>query len=143
MSAGPRRSRGLAALVASAALLCLIAAAALAAKDDLTLVSRVSGVNGPGADGSSSSPSISDGGRYVAFESAASNLSGEDVDPSYDVFRRDLQNDVVILVSRATGAAGGGGATSSTAPSISPDGRYVAFSSTADNLSNEDNNTYV
>src|SRR5215203_5977887 len=127
MSAGPRRSRGLAALVASAALLCLIAAAALAAKDDLTLVSRVSGANGAGADSGSELAAVSADGRYVAFTSSAGNLSGEDVDPVSDVFVRDLQTSVLTLVSRATGAAGPGGTTTSSSASISADGRYVAF----------------
>src|SRR5215212_9930597 len=119
MSAGPRRSRGLAALVASAALLCLIAAAALAAKDDLTLVSRVSGANGAGANGPSELAAVSADGGRVAFSSTASNLSGEDVDPVSDVFVRDLASDVLTLVSRATGAGGAGGADSSSNASIS------------------------
>jgi hypothetical protein len=79
----------------------------------------------------------------VAFESNAANLSGEDVDGGvYDIFRRDLQSGVLTLVSRATGAAGAGGADHSYLASISADGRYVAFESLADNLSAEDNNTY-
>ena len=49
----------------------------------------------------------------MAFESDANNLSGEDVDNVYDVFRRDLQTGVLTLISRATGAAGAGGTTSS------------------------------
>ena len=78
----------------------------------------------------------------MAFQSNAANLSGEDVDPVYDVFVRDVETNVLTLASRVTGAGGAGGADSSSAPSISADGRYVAFVSTADNLSTEDNNTY-
>ena len=143
MSAGPRRTRGLAALVASGALLCLIAAVAWAAKDDTTLVSRVSGANGAGGNGDSDDPSLSADGRYAAFHSIAANLSGEDADGIADVFRRDLQTDVLTLVSRATGAGGAGGTDSSQTPSISADGRVVAFESNADNLSADDDNTYL
>ena len=142
MSAGPRRKRAAAALVAVAVLSGLVAVAAWGAKDDLTLVSRVSGANGAGANGSSSSASISASGRYVAFQSNAANLSGEDVDPVYDVFVRDVETNVLTLASRVTGAGGAGGADNSSAPSISADGRYVAFVSIADNLSTEDNNSY-
>ncbi len=117
-----------------------LAAVAWAAKDDLTLVSRVSGANGAGADAASYFPSLSGDGRYVAFTSYANNLSGEDVDATYDVFVRDLQTNVLTLASRATGAAGAGGTDGSSDASISADGRYVAFSSVADNLSAEDDN---
>ncbi|MBN1529213.1 MAG: hypothetical protein JW895_09145 [Thermoleophilaceae bacterium] len=142
-AAGPRRTARLAALAAGVLLAGLVAAVAWAAKDDTTLVSRVSGPNGAGADGNSYDASVSADGRYVAFESVANNLSGEDVDNVSDIFRRDLQTGVLTLVSRATGPAGAGGTTNSYLPSISADGRYVAFESGADNLSAEDNNTYV
>ena len=142
MSAGPRRKRTAAASVAVAVLSGLVAVAAWGAKDDLALVSRVSGANGAAANGSSSSASASASGRYVAFQSNAANLSGEDEDPVYDVFVRDVETNVLTLASRVTGAGGAGGADHSSAPSISADGRYVAFVSIADNLSTEDNNSY-
>ena len=103
-------------------------------------MSRVSGANGAGADAASYYPSVSGDGRYVAFTSYANNLSGEDVDATYDVFVRDLQTNVLTLASRATGAAGAAGTDGSSDASISADGRYVAFSSVADNLSAEDDN---
>jgi hypothetical protein len=142
MSAGPRRTWLLAVALACTALAGL-AAIAWAAKDDLTLLSRVSGPTGAGADGDSYAPRQSTDNRYVAFESAAANLSGEDVDGGvYDIFRRDLQTGVLTLVSRATGAAGAGGASNSYLASISANGRYVAFESLADNLSADDNDLY-
>jgi len=142
MSAGPRRSRAATDLVAVAVLSGLVAVAAWGAQDDLALVSRVSGASGAGANGTSYSASVSNGGRYVAFQSNAANLSGEDADPVYDIFVRDVETNVLTLGSRVTGAGGAGGADNSSAPSISADGRYVAFVSTADNLSTEDNNSY-
>lgn len=101
-----------------------------------TLVSRASGA-GAVADQSSNQPSISADGRYVAFRSGAENLSAEDTAGS-DIFVRDLLTGTTELVSRASGAAGAGADEYSTAPSISADGRHVAFESNANNLSADD-----
>ena len=130
------------AFVVGCVALAALAAVAWAAKDDLTLVSRVSGANGAPANAASYYPSVSGDGRYIAFTSAANNLSGEDTDAIYDVFVRDGQTNVLTLASRATGAAGAGGTDNSTDTSLSADGRYAAFTSSADNLSAEDNNLY-
>ena len=72
------------------------------------------------------------------FVSKADNLSVEDNDGVANVFVRDLQAGTTTFVSRADGATGVGADADSTDPSISADGRYVAFASTAANLSNED-----
>jgi TolB protein len=103
------------------------------------LVSRASGPAGPGGNGDSGDHSISADGRFVAFESAADNLSAEDNDPVTDVFVRDLAANTTILVSRASGPAGAKGDAPSFTPEISADGRFVAFSSDAQNLSGADN----
>ena len=92
------------------------------------------------ASGVDFSSSISADGRYVAFASANDDLSTEDVNGVMDVFVRDLQASTTTLVSRETGAAGTGGGAPSGDPSISADGRYVAFRSDADNLSSADTN---
>jgi surface antigen len=97
-----------------------------------TLVSRATGAAGVKGNGSSSRPAISDDGRYVTFESTASNLDPADPDDIGDVFVRDLEAGTTMLVSGATGTAGVKGASSSSA--ISGDGRYVTFESTASNL---------
>ncbi len=79
-------------------------------------------------------PAVSEDGRYVAFQSDASNLVAGVADGNHagDVFRRDMVTGTTILVSvSATGGAADG---FSTRPSISADGRYVAFNSTAGNL---------
>ncbi len=92
---------------------------------------------------SSSYPSISGDGRYVAFTSAASNLvSGQTArcsgQPCPDVFVHDRQTGVTERVSVASdGAEGNDG---SAVPSISNDGRYVAFESVATNLVPDDLN---
>jgi Tol biopolymer transport system component len=102
------------------------------ATDTTILVSRASAPGNALADEYSSDPSISADGRHVAFESSASNLSSEDADvPSepVDIFVRDLDTETTELVSRASGATGAAATADSFAPSISGDGRYVAFSS--------------
>lgn len=87
-------------------------------------------------------PSISADGRFVAFNSQANYLSAFDQDGTSDVFVRDLATDSLTYVSRASGDTGAGGDSGSSVPSISADGRVVAFHSAATNLSAEDNDAY-
>ncbi len=81
---------------------------------------------------------ISANGRYVAFTSAASNLVRGDTNKYADVFVRDLKNSTTRRVSVSTSGRQGKGY--SGAPSISADGRYVAFTSAAANLTPRDRN---
>jgi Tol biopolymer transport system component len=83
----------------------------------------------PGNDDSDSSVMTPDG-RYVAFVSAASNLVADDTNGIRDVFVRDLLTGTTALASVGAQSA----SSSSEAPQITPDGRYVAFVSTATNL---------
>ena len=77
-------------------------------------------------------PAISADGRYVAFESTASNLVAGDTNSSMDIFVHDCLTGVT---ERASAASDGSQAVGwNRIPSISADGRYVAFSSTASNL---------
>ncbi|PYJ56499.1 MAG: hypothetical protein DME24_22060 [Verrucomicrobia bacterium] len=91
-----------------------------------------------GGNGNSVSPAASTDGRYVVFESEASNLVANDTNGVSDVFMRDLQTGTTTLVSVNSAGTGGNGA--STSPLISPDGRYVAFVSAAGNLVANDTN---
>jgi Tol biopolymer transport system component len=84
-----------------------------------TLVSQ--GASGEPADSSSFAPAISADGRYVAFDSAASNLVGWDSNGGEDVFVRDTAS------GRTTKLDAGGGGAQGFYPGISPDGSYVAF----------------
>jgi Tol biopolymer transport system component len=86
-------------------------------------------------------PAISANGRYVAFATKARNLSGIDKDSVEDVFVRDLKTNLTMLASRAQGKHGAAGSGDSTNPSISANGRYVAFESYASNLGPADNST--
>jgi Tol biopolymer transport system component len=74
---------------------------------------------------------ISDDGRYVVF-STAEQLVPEDVNGKPDVYRRDRATGTTVLVSVAT--SGVQGDSGSSLPSISGDGRVVAFNSDATNL---------
>ena len=77
-------------------------------------------------------PVISADGRFVAFFSDATNLVPGDTNGSRDVFLRDCQTAMTERVSVGGGGIQGNG--DSGYPSISPDGRYVAFESWASNL---------
>jgi Tol biopolymer transport system component len=86
-------------------------------------------------------PAISADGRYVAFQSDASNLVANDTNNEPDIFVHDRQTGQTTRVSVASdGAQGNGWAVS---PSLSGDGRYVAFMSKSNNLVSEDTNGSV
>ena len=102
------------------------------------LVSRATGVAGVPAHDDSINASISADGRYVAFASIADNLSDEDNDVVRNIYVRDLQTGTTTYVSRASGVAGEAGDGFSAAPSISADGRFVAFTSVSENFTADD-----
>ena len=87
------------------------------------------------ANGDSISPvhdGVSEDGRFVVFESDATNLVTADGNGLRDVFVRDR---LLGTTTRVSEAWGGGDATGvSQYPSISEDGRWIAFSSDAPNL---------
>ena len=103
---------------------------------------RVS-VSSAGVQGnnSSTSPSISEDGRYVAFQSTANNLVSGDANGFADIFVRDRETGATERVSVST--AGLEGNSYSAYPSISADGRYVAFQSSANNIVSEDANGFA
>jgi len=82
--------------------------------------------------GLSEKPAISEDGRYVAF-SSLSQLVEEDTDNYFDIYRRDNVTGEVVLVSKSL-SAGISGNGDSRNPSISADGRFVAYASEAENL---------
>jgi Tol biopolymer transport system component len=99
-------------------------------------------INGTGGGNSSSMyGQVSTNGRYVVFQSDASNLLPGDTNNVTDVFVRDLLTGSNILVSVA--ADGGWGNGASTDPVMTPDGHYVAFVSDATNLVSGDTNGLV
>src|SRR3989440_5054627 len=88
--------------------------------------------------GDSEGPSISADGRFVAFYSSAANLVGGDTNGARDVFVLDRKTGKTTRVSVDSHGAQGNG--DSEGPSISTDGRFVAFYSLASNLVAGDTN---
>ncbi len=76
-------------------------------------------------------PSMSEDGRFVAFTSDASNLVPHDNNANSDIFVRDMVAGTTTRVSVSSGGAETSGRYGSARPSISPNGRYVAFLSYA------------
>ena len=102
------------------------------------ITERVS-VDSSGVEGNavSYSPSISSGGRIVAFYSMASNLVVGDSNSAFDVFVHDRSTGLTERVSvDSSGAASGGG----IGPEVSSSGGIVAFASTASDLVAGDTN---
>jgi Tol biopolymer transport system component len=108
--------------------------------DRLTGITERVSVDSGGIEGSDSStgPSISGDGRFVAFTSSATNLVAGDTNGDADVFVRDRQLGTTERVSISSAGAQGG--HPSEQPSISPDGRFVAFISYSGNLVSGDTN---
>ncbi len=100
------------------------------------LVSR--GSAGELADHDSFSPSVSADGQHVAFSSLATNLDPHDTDPSPDVYLHDRRTRRTTLISVSSGGRSGNGPSGQ--PSVSGDGRLVAFTSAASNLDPDDAN---
>ena len=85
-------------------------------------------------NGNSVGPVITPDGRYVAFVSAAEDLVAGDANGIPDVFVRDLQTGVTSLVSQGAQSANVEVSGAPDSIAITPDGRFVAFSSTASGL---------
>ncbi len=85
---------------------------------------------------SSSAPSIDGGGRYVVFQSAATNISGGGGDSITDVFEFDRVMKWNALISIDETIRGNG---NSTAPVIAAQGDHVVFESASSNFSDDTN----
>jgi Tol biopolymer transport system component len=94
--------------------------------------------NGAEAAGYSGAPRMTPDGRFVVFMSDAPNLVPGGTAGAFDIYLRDVRFGTTEVVSVASGGARGDG--SSMMPSISPDGRFIAFNSQADNLVANDTN---
>lgn len=87
---------------------------------------------GTQGNGTSVAPSLSSNGRYVSFTSASYNLVPGDTNTFKDIFVRDMQLGRTTRVSVSSYEKQAGGA--SWHSSLSGDGRYVAFTTSASNL---------
>jgi len=106
------------------------------------IIRRVSintaGVQGNGQSPTAWRPQISGQGRYVAFESNATNLVQNDTNGVSDVFVRDRKKDKTKRVSvRFDGSQGN---NASFIPDITDNGRFIVFTSLATNLVVGDSN---
>ncbi len=124
-------------------LLSVLASTALAAPSTIRASVSSAEVEGNGDSGGVTfgALAISGNGRYVAFASEASNLVLGDTNNVSDVFVRDLLTGTTRRVS--VNGSGGQGLGESEYPSISPDGRYVAFASATADLVPGDTNGYL
>lgn len=105
------------------------------------LTVRVSrGIDGE-PNGASTAPRISADGRFVVFQSFASNLDDDDANGRSDVFLFDRGTGTTTRVSHAPDGAEADGA--SFTPAISGNGRVVAFASAATNLVAGDTNRFA
>jgi Tol biopolymer transport system component len=140
-----RRVRRLIGFTLWVVVLALVPAAAVASTASTIRVSvSSSGVQSdqasytPGRDANSA---VSATGRFTAFTSSATNLTRGDTNAGYDVFVYDRSTGKTRRVS--VSSSGAEGNAPSFSPSISADGRYVAFASTARNLVHGDTNGVV
>ena len=109
-------------------------------RDTLTNTTARASVDSTGNQGNNGSlfPSLSTDGRFVAFNSDASNIVPQDTNNEPDIFMRDLLTNTTIRLS--VDSAGNQGNNGSLFLSISGDGRFVAFNSSASNLVPGDTN---
>jgi Tol biopolymer transport system component len=86
------------------------------------------------ANDESGNAALSADGRYIAFDSWASDLVAGDINDSLDVYLRDTVKGSNVRISVPDPRLPFEFDADSEAPSISADGRYIAFSSEAGNL---------
>src|SRR2546421_173164 len=96
--------------------------------------------SGAAANAQSDAEVISANGRYVAFNSPATNLVPGDTNGQRDIFVRDLRTGKTSRVNVSSTGAQANNDTTDLRVSISGDGRYVAFVSLASNLVPGDTN---
>lgn len=99
----------------------------------LCALQRISSPPGGGqSNGDSRNAAISGGGRYIAYNSTATNIVAADTTTTNDVYLYDMQTGTTELIS--VSSSGGLANNYSQHPSVSVDGRYITFESVASNL---------
>ncbi|MCC6162238.1 MAG: hypothetical protein IT182_02710 [Acidobacteria bacterium] len=106
------------------------------------VLTRVMGTGNVQPNCTSQRPSVSADGRYVSFDSCATNMVAGDTNNLSDVFVLDRSTNIVTRVSVSTAGTQATGGPS-YASAISPNGRYVAFLSQASNLDGAVFGTYA
>ena len=97
----------------------------------IELVSR--DINATAGNATATNAVVSNDGRYVAFQSGATNLSTLNNNGAVQIYLKDMADESVDMVSRETTLTGGANGLSANAD-ISNDGRFVVFESNATNL---------
>jgi uncharacterized repeat protein (TIGR01451 family) len=132
-----------AALVAAVGLVAFVAGAAAQAAPGFTELDSVSSAGVQG-DRDSELPAVSADGRFVAFVSLSDNLVPGDTNGAADIFVRDRLTGTTERVNVSSSGAQANGDSGLLngmgGPSISADGRHVAFDSQATNLVKGDTN---
>lgn len=108
-------------------------------RDGVTTLVSVNRLGTGSGNGASRDPSVSENGRWVVFTSVADDLVANDANGAEDVFVRDLTLGTTTLVSVKQDGSGSATGPSGTA-SISSNGRWVSFSSVAEDLVSNDGN---
>jgi hypothetical protein len=93
-----------------------------------------------GGNGDSFPDAISGNGQFVVFDSVATDLIAGNTNTTRNIYVRDVVSNITTLVSISTNGAPGNGDSREASATITPDGRYVAFSSLATNLVANDAN---
>ncbi|HYG23028.1 MAG TPA: Calx-beta domain-containing protein [Verrucomicrobiae bacterium] len=101
----------------------------------------ISADGGAAGTGNSEGADVSDDGRFVVFQSFASNLVAGDTNKTGDVFMRDRQAGTTSLISVNSSGSGPGNSTSED-PVLSANGRFIAFASVSTNLVGNDGNGF-
>ena len=130
---------GAAVAVALAAVLVAISSASSSAPTVLVSAAAAGGSGNGDSWLGGSARQIDGGGHYVVFTSTAADLTAvPDTNGLADVYLRDVQTSVTTRVTFAADGSEPDG--SSYSPSVSADGRYIAFASDATNLVPGDTN---
>lgn len=96
------------------------------------------GIGGTDGNGDTLNGALSADGRFVVFQSSASDLVAGDTNGEEDIFLYDRVNQTTERINVSD--SGDQANDYSTEPTVSIDGRYVAFESDADNLVASDTN---
>jgi len=100
---------------------------------------RITTENGGEPNGSSGDPVISSDGQWIAFGSEASNYVSGDTNRKSDIFVYDMESGRIVRVTISTRVQLNG---ESYQPSISGDGRYIAFASESTNVDPRDTDSF-
>jgi Tol biopolymer transport system component len=115
------------------AIIFILSSAAVVLADS-TLISRRSGKNQ--SNGASGEPATSESEQFVAFRSSATNLDSDRCNNGVNqIYVKDRNAGTIRCVS--VNSSGRQGDQDSVAPSISADGRFIAFTSTATHLAQD------